>query len=173
MVLKPRPIRYFEIRRGCYGLPQVGILANTQLRGRLEAEGYHEAITTPGLWHHQWRQIQFCLLVDNFGVEYVHRKDFDHLHATLLKYHQVTTNMKGDKIAGINLQWDFASKRVRLDMRNYIGDLLTSLNWAHPKTPQRTPFKAAPIAYGQKPNWHQKKMHQPPLPPNGSSKCSR
>ena len=27
---------YFEIRRGCYGLPPSGILANKQLRMRLE-----------------------------------------------------------------------------------------------------------------------------------------
>ena len=40
---------YFEICRGCYGLPQPGILANKQLRLRLEQEGYYEARTTPGL----------------------------------------------------------------------------------------------------------------------------
>ena len=27
---------YFEIRQGCYGLPQSGMLANRQLRERLE-----------------------------------------------------------------------------------------------------------------------------------------
>ena len=31
---------YFEIRRGCYGLPQSGIISNKQLRLRLEKEGY-------------------------------------------------------------------------------------------------------------------------------------
>ena len=30
---------YFEIRRGFYGLPQSGILANKQIRVRLEKEG--------------------------------------------------------------------------------------------------------------------------------------
>jgi hypothetical protein len=40
---------YFEIGRSCYGLPQAGILANDQLRSWLEAEGYYEATTTPGL----------------------------------------------------------------------------------------------------------------------------
>ena len=40
---------YFEIRRGCYGPPQYGILANKQLRLRLEKEGYYEARNTPGL----------------------------------------------------------------------------------------------------------------------------
>ena len=46
---------YFEICQGWYGLPQAGILANNLLRIRLEAEGYYEAATTFGLWHHKWR----------------------------------------------------------------------------------------------------------------------
>ena len=41
---------YFEIQKGCYGLPQSGILANNQLRTHLEAEGFYEAASTPGLW---------------------------------------------------------------------------------------------------------------------------
>ncbi len=50
---------YFEIRRGCYGLPQAGILANDLLRSRLLTEGYYEVESTPGLWRHKWRPIQF------------------------------------------------------------------------------------------------------------------
>jgi len=59
---------YFEICRGCYGLPQAGILAKNLLRRQLEEEGYYEAHSTPGLWRHKWRPIQFCLIVDDFGV---------------------------------------------------------------------------------------------------------
>ncbi|KAL7536213.1 hypothetical protein ACHAWF_005402, partial [Thalassiosira exigua] len=43
---------YFEIVRACYGLPQSGKLNNNLLRERLEAAGYFEAPTTPGLWRH-------------------------------------------------------------------------------------------------------------------------
>ena len=70
---------YFEIRRGCYGLPQLGMLENKQLRVRLEKEGYYEARTTPGLWRHKWRPIQFCLVVYDFGVEYVGKQHAEHL----------------------------------------------------------------------------------------------
>jgi hypothetical protein len=164
---------YFQIWQGCYGLPQAGILANTQLHGRLKAEGYHKAITTPGLWCHQWQQTQFCLLVDNFGVEYVRLQDFGHLHATLQKYHRVTTNMKGDKIVGIDIQWDFPSKQVQLDMLNYIGDLLTSLNWSQPTKPQLSPFRAAPIAYRQKPKLAPEEDASAPLSPNVSNEFRR
>ena len=41
--------KYFEILRGCYGLPQSGRLANDILRTRLEKADYYEAATKPGL----------------------------------------------------------------------------------------------------------------------------
>jgi hypothetical protein len=42
---------YFEIHLGCYGLPQAGILANDLLNSCLEAKGFYEAASTPGLCH--------------------------------------------------------------------------------------------------------------------------
>ena len=65
---------YFEIRRGCYGLTQSGIMANKQLRKRLEKEGYYETRTTPGLWCQKWHSIVFCLIVEDFGVKYFGKK---------------------------------------------------------------------------------------------------
>ena len=62
---------YFEIVRGCYGLPQSGMLANNLLRTRLSKNSYFEATTTSILWKHQWQPIQLCLIVDNSGIEYV------------------------------------------------------------------------------------------------------
>ena len=70
---------YFEILRGCYGLLQSGRLANDLLRTRLEKAGYYKAATTPGLWSHKWSPIQFDLIVDDFGIEYVRRKCALHL----------------------------------------------------------------------------------------------
>ena len=52
-------------------MPQAGKLANDLLRKRLDKAGYYEAATTPGLWRHKWRPVQFVLIVDDFGVEYV------------------------------------------------------------------------------------------------------
>ena len=69
---------YFKIRRGCYGLPQYGMLANKQLRLRLEKEGYYETITTPGLWRHKWIPIQFFGR-GGLGVEYVGKQHALHV----------------------------------------------------------------------------------------------
>ncbi len=43
---------YMEIRKGMYGLPQAGILANKLLKARLAPHGYFEQPHTPGLFKH-------------------------------------------------------------------------------------------------------------------------
>ncbi|KAL7524505.1 hypothetical protein ACHAXR_000602, partial [Thalassiosira sp. AJA248-18] len=43
---------FMEIRKGMYGLPQSGILANKLLKKRLAKKGYFEMPHTPGLWKH-------------------------------------------------------------------------------------------------------------------------
>ena len=139
---------HFEIRKGCYGLPQLGILANDQLRTRLEAEGFYEAASTPGLWRHKWRPIQFCLIVDDFGVEYVGEAHFDFLLNVLKKYHGVQFNMSGDKFAGISIKWDYSRRRCRLSMPGYIDNLLLKINHRRPAKPRLSPFKCSPISYG-------------------------
>ncbi len=128
-------------------------------------EGYYKAATTPGLWKHKWQPIQFCLIVDDFCIEYLGIKHFNHLHLVLQRYHQVQTNMAGDKIAGLNVQWDFPSKQVHIDMRSYVKDLLLSLNLPMPKKPQLSPFTAMLIAYCQKAHFTPDKNTLAPLLP--------
>jgi hypothetical protein len=118
---------YFEIWKGCYGLPQAGILANDLLRSRLLTERFYEAAYTPGLWCHKWRPLQFCLIVNNFGIEYVGIEHFNFLLNLLKKYHGVQCNMAGDKLAGIAIRWDYPRKRCRLSMPGYINNLLSSI----------------------------------------------
>ena len=83
---------HFEILRGCYGLPQSGILANDLLRTRLEKAGYYKAATTPGIWSHKWRRIQFVLLVEDFGIEYVVKEHALHILKTLKQNYEITTD---------------------------------------------------------------------------------
>ena len=81
---------YFEYLRGAYGLPKSDILAKNLLRSRLEKEGYYETATTPGLWQQKWRPIMFCIIVDDFGVEYVVKQHAKNLAMILKKYHNIT-----------------------------------------------------------------------------------
>jgi hypothetical protein len=106
---------FYEICRGCYGLPQAGILANNLLRGRLEEEGYYEAHSTPGLWRHKWRPVQFCLIIEDFGVEYVGIEHFNHL-LTLLKKCPKSNQHGGQQDCGHQRPIGLPGRGVRIDM---------------------------------------------------------
>ncbi len=68
-----------EVRRGKYGLPEVGIVAQELLEERLLKAGYRQSKVTPGYWKHDWRPISFTLVVDDFGVKYINKTDINHL----------------------------------------------------------------------------------------------
>lgn len=98
---------YAEIRKGMYGLPQAGILANKLLKARLEPHGYTECTHTPGLWRHTTRPIMFALVVDDFTVQYTGKEHAQHLLAALKQdYEAVTVDWEGKLFCGITLEWD-------------------------------------------------------------------
>jgi hypothetical protein len=103
---------YFEIVKGFYGLPQSGKLSNDLLRTRLNKQGYYETTTTAGLWKHRWRPIMFVLIVDDFGIEYVGDEHVQHLQSVLEDHYTITTDWKGEKFAGIDLEWNYAKKHA-------------------------------------------------------------
>ena len=72
-----------EIRKAIYGLPQAGVLANKILKKRLAPSGYYEMPHTLGLWKHVSCPIAFTLVVDDFGVKYVSKKNAVHLVTAL------------------------------------------------------------------------------------------
>ena len=74
---------YVKIRRFIYGLTQAGKLANTALKEHFAPYGYLEVAHTPGLWQHITCPIALSLVVDDFGVKYVHKDDADHLSNSL------------------------------------------------------------------------------------------
>ena len=66
-----------------YGLQQSGLLSNEILEKRLNKRGYQQSKLVPGIWKHDWRPIQFTLVVDYFVVKYVGEKYALHLKQTL------------------------------------------------------------------------------------------
>ncbi|KAL9178273.1 hypothetical protein ACHAXT_001701 [Thalassiosira profunda] len=110
---------YIKVIRGMYGLPQAGLLANELLEKRLNQAGYHQSKIVPGLWTHDWRPIQFTLVVDDFGVKYVGKEHAQHLKKTLEEHYKITTDWSGERYIGINLMWDYKRRRVHLSMPGY------------------------------------------------------
>jgi hypothetical protein len=141
---------YFKICQSCYSLPQAGILANDLLRFHLEAKGFYEAASTPGLWRHKWQPIQFCIILDSFGVEYVGLEHFNYLLGVLKKFHGVQYNMASNKVAGICIEWGYAACHCRISMPGYIYMLLLKFKHPHPAKPRLSPYKCLPITYGAK-----------------------
>jgi hypothetical protein len=66
---------YVKIVKGIYGLPEAGKLAQEKLYSHLSKHGYNVCSNTPGLIRHQTRPIMFTLVVDDFGIQYLHRDD--------------------------------------------------------------------------------------------------
>ena len=97
---------YIKIRKGMYGLPQAGMLANKLLKRRLAKHGYYEVRHTPGYWWHVWRPIDFTLVVDDFGLGYEENEHALHLLQTLRQYYEaVSVDWTGMLYCGITLKW--------------------------------------------------------------------
>ena len=141
---------YIEINKGMYGLPQAGILANKLLARRLAKKGYHQAPHTPGLWKHTSRPIQFTLVADDFGVEYVGREHAEHLLQALQEHYTVSTDWTGSLYCGMHLKWDYVKRTLEVRMPGYITDILHKYQHPPPAKPQHAPYQSRKPQYGVK-----------------------
>ncbi len=94
---------YIKAKRGMYGLPQSGLLANKLLEKQLNKHGYQQSKLVPGLWKHDTGPIQFTLVVDDFGVKYVGEEHAQHLKNTLKEHYKLTCDWTGTRYIGITL----------------------------------------------------------------------
>ena len=141
---------YVEIRRGMYGLPQAGKIANDQLQQFLLPHGYQPCAFTPGLWRHVTRDIRFTLVVDDFAVRYTNDVDANHLLAALKQHYQVTEDWDAKRYCGLSLQWDYTNRTVDLSMPGYIERALLRFRHPRPKRPEHAPHAWQRPAYGAK-----------------------
>jgi len=143
---------YVEVRKGMYGLPQAGILAQELLQKRLETHGYYQSPIVHGLWLHKWRPIQFSLVVDDFGVKYVGEEHAQHLVNILKADYKITEDWEGEKYIGIDLEWDYTKRQVHLHMPDYIRKALEELGYTLPERGRRqdSPHPHIPPKYGAK-----------------------
>ena len=141
---------YVEIRRGMYGLPQSGLLAQQLLEKRLNAEGYHQSELTPGFWTHEWRPVSFSLCVDDFGVKYTGKQHADHLMSVLKKHYAISQDWEGKRYLGLDLDWDYTKRQVHLSMLNYVADAIKRFHHEQPRKPEDQPYPHVKPNYGAK-----------------------
>jgi hypothetical protein len=117
-----------------YGLSQTGILANQLLARRLVFHGFHQTKFTPGLWQNVTRPVQFTLVVDDFGVQYVGKEHAQHLIDALKTDYTVSKYWTGGIYCGITLKWGYANKHVYLSIPGYKG-CPSQISASHAQTP--------------------------------------
>jgi hypothetical protein len=137
-----------EIRKGMYGLPQAGILANRRLVKHLAKSGYHEMPRTPGLFRHETRPVTFCLVVDDFGIKYVGKEHADHLLATLRTQYTMTTDWDCTNYCGLTIKWDYTARTCDISLPGYIERALHRFQHLRPKRRQHAPYAAQIPTYG-------------------------
>jgi hypothetical protein len=141
---------YVEIRRGMYGLPQAGRLANDQLVAFLAPHGYKPCALTPGLWRHTTRDTIFSLVVDDFGIRYTSRDDADHLISTLKTAYEVSLDWTGSRYCGLTLKWDYTARTCDMSMPGYIERALTRFQHTASLKPEHSPHPWQRPNYGAK-----------------------
>ena len=139
-----------EIRRGMYGLPQSGVLANKLLKERLATHGYFELPHTPGLFKHISRPVQFTLVVDDFGIKYVGQHNLQHLLNAIKKHYDISIDYTGSLYCGITLEWHYDEGYIDISMPGYVTKQLTKYNHPPPKKPQHCPWEPSPHTFGEK-----------------------
>jgi hypothetical protein len=133
-----------------YGLSQSGYLANQDLIKNLAIYGYHPVKRTPGLWKHETRRTTFTLVVDDFGVQYFNKEDADHLISSIEANYPVKTDWTGSKYIGIDLDWDYTKREVKLSMKGYVKEALKEYQHTPPPKPFDALTKYHKLEFGQK-----------------------
>ena len=137
-----------------FRLSVVGMAYRNQADSPMTKVGCYEVATTPGLWSHKWRPIQFFLLIDDLGIKYVGKEHALHLLKTLEKNYGITTDWEGTKFSGIDLAWDYnsrhANRTCRISMDGYIAKVLLKYGHPIPKKLQLSSHKHREVIYGAK-----------------------
>ena len=95
---------YCRVKKGMYGLPQSGIIAQDLLKERLAKYGYSQSQLTPGLWKHKSRPTIFNLVVDNFAMKYVTDKDAHHLIDTVKKNYKCAVDWEAKRYCRVTFK---------------------------------------------------------------------
>jgi hypothetical protein len=112
----------FRIDKTMYGLKESGKLSNMRVVTLLSSFGFHET-STPCLFRHVSRPILFVLGVDDFGVKYHNRVDFDYLVSCLTTLYHVKAHPTGTKFLGFTVKHGRPSRTLAVSYPGYITTL--------------------------------------------------
>jgi hypothetical protein len=109
----------------------VGKIASDELVSHLAKYGYMPCKHTPWLWKHESQSLPFCLVVDDFGIQYVDKANAEHLTQVLKDWYTVMKDWEGEWYCSITLKWDYENCTIDLSLPGYIQ--VTLLHFEHPE----------------------------------------
>jgi hypothetical protein len=111
---------YCKIRKGMYGLPQAGLIAQELLEQLLAKVGYSQSKIIPGLWTHKTRNTCFTLVIYNFAIKFTKMEDAKHLIEALENDYKITINWGATKYIGLAIDWDYDKGQIDVHMPGYL-----------------------------------------------------
>jgi hypothetical protein len=137
-----------RIKKGIYGLPQAGRLAQEKLINLLSRHGYIQAPNTPCLFRHTDHDVTFTLVVDDFGIKYQRREHALHLLAAIREEYQVTEDWSGSKYLGMTIAHNNTANTINISMPGYVAAALRRFGVAVPCKQTHSPALYTPPVYG-------------------------
>ena len=141
---------YARVNKAWYGLKQAGKIAHDDLVKRLSEAGYKKHSQVEGYFRHETRDIDFTLVVDDFLIRYTNDADLAHLTQAIEKYYTFKVDKDAKQYVGIQLQWDYTRRTVRLSMDGYIAQSLLEFEHEAPSVPYHAPSRYTPPKFGQR-----------------------
>jgi hypothetical protein len=78
--------------------------------------GYFKCKQTSCLWKHETHPISFTLVMDNFGMKYLHEEDIAHLIRCIKEKYELTKDWDGNLYCGICLNWGYVTRMLDISM---------------------------------------------------------
>jgi hypothetical protein len=110
-----------------YGLKEAGKLSNLRLVSLLSTFGFHETSTSSCLFKHVSRPILFVLVVDDFGVKYTTRSNFDFLVSCLSTLYHAKAHPIASKFLGFSVSHNRTARTFTVSYPGYAAHLLARL----------------------------------------------
>ncbi len=81
---------------------------------------YSKVPHLPRLWKHHTQPIQFMLVINDFGLKYVNKKDAEHLLNDPKDHYKVEIDRMSGLYCGITLDWNNKNRNIDISMPGYI-----------------------------------------------------
>lgn len=137
-----------EVNGNMYGLVNASLVANRDIKKLLHKNNFVET-NTPSIYKHKTRNIQFSLVVDDFGVKYNETADAEFLIEVLEKEYETTVDWTGKLYLGMKIDLDRHNQTLSISMEGYIQRLLARFQLPYKfNTDNPLPYQSP--QYGQK-----------------------